>query len=96
MKSKDYLLCDNEYNSFNRVRGQINAILTEFEKQFRNSKFATSPEVEFVLMTVSAVAIQLIETKEVVESNDAEAIKKLIKKYIGQIVEERRADKTTK
>ncbi|WP_417913393.1 hypothetical protein [Candidatus Electronema sp. TJ] len=86
MKPKDYLICDNEYNSFNKTRGQINAILTEFEKQFRDSKFATSPEGGIVLTTISIFAMQLLKTREAIKANDIEAIKKLVKECAGMIV----------
>jgi hypothetical protein len=61
MKPKDYLVFDNEYNSFNKIRGEINAILTEFEKHFRDSKFATSPKGGIILTTISIFAMQLLK-----------------------------------
>lgn len=86
MKFKNYLICDNEYNSFNKTRGQINSILTEFEKHFRDSEFTTSPKGGLILTTISIFVVQLIKTREVIEIDDQEAIERLIKECIGMIV----------
>ncbi|MCI5219282.1 MAG: hypothetical protein D3914_08850 [Candidatus Electrothrix sp. LOE2] len=85
MKPEDYLISDNEYNSFNKIRGQVNAILRDFEKQFRDSNFATSPEGMLVLGTTSMFAVQLIKISEAIKANDPEAIRSIAKENMTLI-----------
>ncbi|MCI5149683.1 MAG: hypothetical protein D3916_09905 [Candidatus Electrothrix sp. MAN1_4] len=83
MKPEDYLISDNEYNSFNKTRGQVNAILRDFEKQFRDSEFATSPNGSLVIGITSMFAVQLIKAREAIETNDTEAIAHMAKEYMA-------------
>lgn len=78
MDTKDYLICENEYNSYNKTRGEINRSLKELEKKFRDKKFAQSKKGSTALAVTSFYATQLLKLEHAIEEDADEFVDRIL------------------
>jgi uncharacterized membrane protein len=82
MDTKDYLICENEYNSYNKTRGKITQALKEFEKKFRDKNFAQSKKGSAILAVTSFYAGQLLKLQQAIEEDTDELADKILKELM--------------
>ena len=86
MSKTDYLICNNEYNSYNKTRGKINQVLADLEKKFRDSNFATSHKGSVAIVATSLFAAQMLKLEKAVREEGDDSADKMLKEFMDMFV----------